>query len=190
MEGLHLYESSCEVARVSKNIAWPLSCAQATLWAAYAMHRCEKLYKQQSWAGSHLGLVQQTFSGHYPVVDFYFWVMYGSWSKRSGCGSFFFFDEACFREHVYKNAHTPSTPALLAVYRRRVPTDPLERSHGQAGVSSRWWHLPRMYRLDKARCNHCPPTERMKAKSLARLLQKDLGQSIARKPKARPKANA
>ena len=63
MEILHLYESSGEVARVLKYIVWPLSCAQAILWAALVMHRCEKLYKQQSLVGSQLGLAQQTFSG-------------------------------------------------------------------------------------------------------------------------------
>ena len=93
--------------------------------------------------GSQLGLAQQNFSGKYPLVGFYFWVMYGSWSKCGGCGSFFFFffffffDEAYLREHVYKDADTSSTPDLLAVHRRHVPTDPLEHSHGQVGVSSR-----------------------------------------------------
>ena len=47
-----------------------------------------------------------------------------------------------------------------------------------------------MYRPGEARCNHCPPAERMKGNLLARLLQKGREQSIARKPDARPKAKA
>ena len=58
------------------------------------MHQCEKLYEQQSWLGSQLGLLHQFFSGKYLVVGFYIWVMYGSWSKCGDSGSFFF-DDFC-----------------------------------------------------------------------------------------------
>ena len=78
---------------------------------------------------------------------------YGSWTSCRYCGSYFF-DDAYFRNHVYRNVLTSTEPDLLAAHRREVPTDPLEHCHGEVGVSSRWWYLARMYKIS-GWCGHC-----------------------------------
>ena len=163
-----------QVAETSKYIAWPLASAGACLQAAYAMLKCEELYAQQCWDGSRLTPVQRAFSQKYPVVDFHFWVMYGSWSKCPDCGSFFFNDKY-FSESVYRDSVTSSTPDLLAAYRRDVPTDPLEHAYGHVGESSRWWYLPGMYKPSQ-HCSRCTRAPRMEDGAagmfLSRLLRK------------------
>ena len=56
----------------------PLSGAGAFLQAAYAMLKCEELYATRCWSGSLLTAVQRKWVQKYPLVDFDFWVKYGS----------------------------------------------------------------------------------------------------------------
>ena len=102
--------------------------------------------------------MQRSYSQQYPQVDFQFWVMYGSWSCCSACGSFFFNDKY-FREKVFKDTATSVTCDLLAPHRRQVPTDPLVHEYGSVGVSSRWWCLPGMY-SPVVHCGRCTPPPR------------------------------
>jgi len=154
------YARALEVARSSKYIAVPLSSADACLQAAYAMLKCEELYATQCWYGSQLTSVQRAWVQKYPLVDFQFWVKYGSWSLCSHCGSYFFNDKY-FSENVYRNQVTAVTPDLMAPYRKLVPSDPIQHAHGAVGVSSRWWYLPGMYRPTHycGRCTRPPPED-------------------------------
>ena len=121
--------------------------------AAYSMLKCEEVFAAQSWSGTLLTPVQRSFATKYPVTDFHFWVMYGSWSWCKDCGSFFFNDKY-FSESVYQDQVTSATPDLLAPRRRQVPSDPVEHGHGRVGVSSRWWYLRGMYKPVQ-HCERC-----------------------------------
>ena len=166
------YARAVAVASQSRYIAMPLSCHEACLQAAFAMLKCQELYAQQNWDCSRLTPVQREFTEKYPCVDFYFWVMYGSWSFCGNCGSFFFNDKY-FSEAVYRDQVTSTTPDLLAPYRKSVPTDPLEHAHGHVGISSRWWYLPGMYKPVQY-CGRCtrPPRAVSPGMSLTTLLRK------------------
>ena len=132
------------VAEAAKLIVWPLASSDACCVVAYAMLKCNEVFLKQCWFGSKLNDVQRTFPGKYPANDFFTWVMYGSWSCCAHCRCYFF-NDAYFRNKVYRNVITSSSPDLLAAYRRQVPSDPVAHEDGQVGVSSRWWFLPGMY---------------------------------------------
>ncbi len=117
------------------------------------MSKCTEIYQQLTWYRSDLSDVQVAVTPRYPCIDFFFWVMYGSWSFCQDCGSYWFNDEY-FRERVYQDQATAETPDLCAAYRRRIPSDPTEHSHGVVGISSRWWYLPGMYK-PVAFCERC-----------------------------------
>ena len=153
------YPRCVQVAEDSKYIAFPKSCADACLVAGYVMLKCEEVFAGISWPSSLLSPIQRTFAGKYPKIDFHFWVMYGSWSWCSDCGSFFFNDKY-FSEAVYRNVVTSETPDLLSGSRRHVPSSPREHAHGDVGISSRWWYLPGMYKPVHY-CERCtrPPAD-------------------------------
>ena len=130
-----------KVAGDSDLIVFPKASAEACLLAAYAMSKCAEIYEQLTWYGSALTLVQRDVALKHPCVDFFFWVMYGSWSFCDDCGSYWFNDQY-FRERVYQDQATADTPDLCAAYRRLIPSDPMEHEYGKLGISSRWWYLP------------------------------------------------
>ena len=125
----------------------------AALVAAYSMLKCGQLFGHQHWEGSRLTPVQRQLSNKYPQQDFKFWVRYGSWSLCPHCGSVSFNDKY-FREAVYQNQQTSSTPDFLSVSRRTMPQDPMEHAYGAVGESSRWWYLPGMYH-PISHCGRC-----------------------------------
>ena len=149
------------MATSSGYVVYPLACADACFVAAFATLKCEELYAQQTWHRSLLTPVQRCFPDKYPAVDFAFWVKYGSWSRCSACGSFYFNDKY-FSQQVYQDQVTSATPDLLAPHRASVPTEPVEHEPGLVGVSSRWWYLPGMFRPseDCTRCTPPPVAER------------------------------
>ncbi len=134
-----------KVAGDSDLIVFPKASAEACLLAAYAMSKCAEIYQQLTWYGSAPTLVQRDVALKHPCVDFFFWVMYGSWSFCDDCGSYWFNDQY-FRERVYQDQATADTPDLCAAYRRLIPSDPMEHEYGKLGISSRWWYLPGMYK--------------------------------------------
>ena len=138
-------------------MVWPLDCAKAAFTAAYAMLKCAELYGQQCWHGSQLSRDQIGAQPKYPAVDFQFWVRYGSWSRCSFCGSFWFNDQY-FRDHVYQQQGTSQKPCPLSVNRMRAPSDPVVHSYGEVGVSSRWWYLAPMYKPSST-CGACTPPD-------------------------------
>ena len=178
MRGHGSYTRAVAVAKAAKIIAMPLSCAEAGLVAAYAMLKCQELYAHQCWAGSVLTPVQRAYHNKYASVDFFFWVMYGSWSQCAHCRSMFFNDKY-FSQAVYADKITSSTPDLLAPTRSLVPTDPLEHSHGEVGVSSRWWYLPGMYKPELY-CDRCTrPAHVTPGTFLTAMLRKDREKYLA-----------
>ena len=119
-------ETHNQVARRHAMIVWPLQSAQACIVSALAMLQCESIFQKQVFYGSQLSAVQQTWRNKYPKVDFDFWVKYGSWSFCTSCRSFYFNDKY-FREHVYMNTGTSTTPEAMAdtpspiyTYRQRI----------------------------------------------------------------------
>ncbi len=150
----HGFHITVDVAR-SGYVAWPQQCAEANLIAAYAREKCAQLYAQQCWMGSTLSGEQINRSPKYPLVDFAFWVRYGSWSHCSACGSFCFNDQY-FRDRVYQDQATSAAPELIAAHRRHLPSDPAAHSYGNVGVDSRWWYLPPMYKPSLT-CRACTP---------------------------------
>ena len=82
--------SNNQVAATSGSVVWPLDCAQSALTASYAILKAAELYGQQCWHGSRLAPEQIGAPAKYPVVDYQFWVRYGSWSHCPACGFFFF----------------------------------------------------------------------------------------------------
>jgi hypothetical protein len=74
-----------------------------------------------------------------------------------------FFNDSYFADALYQDRVTSATPDLLSMARRLVPSDPLEHSHGQVGISSRWWYLPGMFK-PQFKCGHCTerPTDAVK----------------------------
>ena len=95
-------DKAVKVAEDAGLIALPRACGDAAHIAAYAMLKCEELYGKQCFWGSLLTPIQQGFANKYPLQDFQFWVMYGSWSRCRHCGSMYF-DDKYFREQVYCN---------------------------------------------------------------------------------------
>ena len=148
------------VAVDSGYVAQPRACASACVVASYAMLKCEELFPKQCWYQSMLTAAQRVLPAKYPVEDFKFWDKYGSWSRCPHCGVMFFNDKY-FRESVYQDRQTSATPDLLSTARRMEPTDPLEHSHGKVGVSSRWWYLDGMFKME-FQCGSC--TKRPKVK--------------------------
>ena len=146
-----------EVAAVDLCIAVPRSASVAALVSAYAVLKCRDVYACLNWSGSRLTAVQQVWHNTMPSLDFHFWVMYGSWSCCADCGSFFF-NDAFFRSSVYQDQNTSTSPDLLALVRRMVPSDATEHKPGGVGVSSRWWYLPGMFKPIQY-CGRCtrPP---------------------------------
>ena len=121
------------------------------------MLKAAELYGQQCWHGSRLAPEQIGAPAKYPVVDYEFWVRYGSWSHCPACGVFFFNDQY-FRGHVYQQQATSQKPCLLSVNRMRAPSDPAVHSYGEVGVSSRWWYLAPMYKPSST-CGACTPAD-------------------------------
>jgi hypothetical protein len=173
------YPRCVQVAEDSKYIAFPKSCADACLVAGYVMLKCEEVFAGISWQSSLLTPIQRTFAAKYPKIDFHFWVMYGSWSWCSDCGSFFFNDKY-FSEAVYRNVVTSETPDLLSGSRRHVPSSPREHAHGDVGVSSRWWYLPGMYKPVHY-CERCtrPPADQTAAQAFTEVLRQKHADHLA-----------
>ena len=161
------------VARDSGLIGWPRASADASLIAAYAIAKCREVFNSMNWDGSFLTTMQRVYPFKYPLQDFKFWVMYGSWSCCAFCGSYFFNDKY-FREVVYYNSQNKSTPDLHSASRRSMPEDPVEHASGSVGQSSRWWYLPGMFHpvSDCGRCGKLPK------KSIERM-QRDPGRAFA-----------
>ena len=122
------------------------------------MSKCAELHLRQSWLASGLSPIQQATPLKYREVDFSFWAMFGSWSCCEDCGSYWFNDQF-FKERVYQDQATATTPDFLAAYRRRVPDDPMVHGQAPLGVSSRWWYMAGMYRPVSfcERCTRPPP---------------------------------
>ena len=150
-------------------IVFPLASANACAVAACAILKCVELYAKQCFTASVVTTEQQRKALKYPEVDFHFWVTYGSWSMCPDCGSYNYNDKY-FKETVYQNQSTSSTPDLLSVCRRDVPTDPVVHETGKVGPSSRWWYLPGMYKPAQ-HCGRCTPQEKQ-GNFLSRMRQK------------------
>ena len=160
-----------KVAEDAGYVAHPLACSSAAAVASYAMLKCEELFGRQCWLHSLLTPVQRELSVKYPVQDFNFWVKFGSWSRCPYCGVLHFNDKY-FSERVYQDVQTSSSPDHMSAFRRMVPSDPQEHSHGQVGPSSRWWYLKGMFK-PVMHCGYCTkveeemPQSKAKSKSLA-----------------------
>ena len=97
-----VFKEKCEhVAQHANMVVWPLACAHAVFHIAYVMLRCASLFAGQCWYRSRTSEFQRQFSYTYPVVDFEFWVKYGSWSQCPACGSYHFNDRY-FKQFVYQ----------------------------------------------------------------------------------------
>ena len=145
------------MAGTSGTVVWPLACHEAALTIAYAKLKCEELYGHQCWLGSVLSLGQIAADAKYPTVDFQAWARYGSWSHCSFCGSLSFNDQY-FRDYVYQQQATSENAGMVSVHRMAIPSDPVVHSHGEIGVSSRWWYLAAMYKPSST-CGHCTPPD-------------------------------
>ena len=158
-----------ELAAAGQCIVLPRQASLACIVAAYAMLKCEELYGSLCWSFSVLTSTQRVWKDCQPLLDFYFWVMYGSWSCCQHCGSHFFNDKY-FREVVYK-AERSSGSDMLSAVRRVVPSDAAEHSGSPPGVSSRWWYLPGMYRPVQ-HCGRCTVPPRTSGTFLSRVLRR------------------
>ena len=76
-----------------------------------------------------------------------------------------------FRERVHRNNVTAVMCEFMAPYRRLVPDDPLEHSHGNVGVSPRWRYLPGMNKPTQ-HCEHCTKQPKYVGKSFSDFLRK------------------
>ena len=169
--GLTSLELADTVAREHGQLVFPKASADACYVAAYAMLKTEQAFERQCFLQSLLTPLQRTFGGKYPVIDFHFWVMYGSWSNCPNCGSFFYNDEY-FRERLYQNQANAVQGDLMAAYRRQVPSDPVEHTPGAVGESSRWWYWPNMFKPLQY-CGRCtrPPTAEQAGQVFSEMLR-------------------
>ena len=131
------------LASTHKYVISPMESSLACQVCAYAMLKCQEIFKRLVWYRSLLSC--RMFVDKFPKTDFSFWVMYGSWSFCGDCGSLHFNDKY-FSEVVYQTARTTDKPEFMAAYRRSCPTDAVEHNSSQIGVSSRWWYLAGMYK--------------------------------------------
>ena len=67
------------------------------------------------------------------MIDFAFWVKYGSWSCCPSCGSYHFNDKY-FRDQVYQTQVGMSVPEHMAAHRRETPSEPIVHAEGQVAM--------------------------------------------------------
>ena len=139
------------LASTHKYVISPMESSLACQVCAYAMLKCEENFERLVWYRSQLST--RLFVDKFPKTDFAFWTMYGSLSFCADCGSLHFNDKY-FSEVVYQTARTTEKPEFMAMYRRLCPTDAVEHSPSQIGVSSRWWYLAGMYK-PVSHCGAC-----------------------------------
>ena len=89
-------------------VVWPKQSTENCIVAAYAALMCDRIYDTLCWSGSILTTVQRSSIPKYPVVDFHFWAMYGSWSWCKACGSFWFNDKY-LEYHVSRPEHSSNS---------------------------------------------------------------------------------
>ena len=147
--------SRCRAVAAQGHLVWPRASAEAATVMAYASLKCEELYRAEvCWHSSLLSPVQRELLMEPPRIDFFFWLAYGAWSHCPCCGVYHFQDEY-FRNQVYRQVTSSTSPALIAGSEFLVPSFPVEHGPENVGISSRWWYRPQMYQTSR-RCSFCP----------------------------------